>query len=385
MDKLFKNGYVYMTETRMFRLSDILVCNGKISVVDFHGTPGNGVTVIDCRGLYIMPGLVDVHTHGRAGFDFNTADDSGVKAMRHSYATVGTTSVMATLASAPLDSLKSSIMTAKDNTPCEDGIANIIGVHLEGRYLSEKRRGAHAASLLAPLYAGELTDLLECSSPMPTHVSAAFELDGGREFAAAAIKAGATCSLAHTDATYDEAIKAVSFGITSFTHTFNAMRPVHHREPGGAVASLMCDGAYSEFICDGEHIHPAMIKLASRLKPRDRFVLITDSMEATGCPDGEYAIAGLPVFVKNGRAVNSDGALAGSTLDLFTALCNYMKFTGLSLEEALPAATSNPAAMVGVSDICGEITAGRRADFIMTDNKTNPVLKSVVVGGETIL
>ena len=164
------------------------------------------------------------------------------------------------------------------------------------------------------------------------HVSAAFELDEGYKFLDRTVKLGATCSLAHSDATYDEAVGAVAHGVKSFTHTYNAMRPIHHREPGNMIASLLSDDAYSEFICDGEHSHPAMIELAYRAKNHDKIVLITDSLEAAGCPDGEYSIAGLPVYVKNGRAVNSEGALAGSTLDLFTAVKNFMRFTGATLE-----------------------------------------------------
>ena len=376
MSTIFKNGLVYSTDLHAFIQCDILVKDGMIEKLGC-GTDDCDAQQVDCEGMYIMPGLVDVHTHGRAGYDFNTANADDCRIMRKAYASVGTTTVMATLASATYDSLVESIDASGRNRAAEGGMATFQGTHLEGRYINPKRRGAHHESLLFPLDKEELKGFINRMLPLPVHISAAAELDGGEEFVKTARALGATFGLAHSDATYDEAMKAVEWGVVSFTHTFNTMRPLHHREPGNIAASLMCDSAYSELICDGEHIHPIMIKLARRTKPADKIVLITDSLEAAGCSDGEYFIAGLPVIVKNGRATNTEGALAGSTLDLFTALKNYMKFTGKTLEEAIPCATSNPAAMVGISDICGSIKEGLRADFIMIKDKNSPAIESV--------
>ena len=375
-----------MTEHRMFQKRDIIVCCGTIEKVCECGEyPENEADkVLDLSGSYILPGLFDIHTHGRSGHDFNYIDDDAVTELRKSYAKAGTTTVMATLASAEPDALYNSAEVINKNREYSNGLANIAGIHLEGRYLNLKRRGAHNENYLAPLNADELEKFIEKMLPSPVHVSAALELEGGEEFIARAKKLGATCSLAHSDATYAEALEAVKRGATSFTHTYNAMRPIHHREPGNMVASLLCDNAYSEFICDGEHSHPAMIQLAYRAKPKDKIILITDSLEAAGCPDGEYSIAGLPVYVKNGRAVNSDGVLAGSTLDLFTAVKNFMKFTGAPLEEVIPMATSNPARMLGVADKYGSIKAGCRADFVIIKDKENISLDSVYICGEKI-
>lgn len=381
---LFRNGLVYSTMQCAFIKADLLVKDGKIADCDYRGTVTDEMTVIDCTGKYIMPGLVDVHTHGRGGYDFNRAGDEECRAMRKSYAQAGTTTLMATLASDTLDSLNASIDAAQKNRVPEEGMATIAGVHLEGRYLNPKRRGAHAEELLFPLDPDELTGLLNRMLPLPAHVSAAVELEGGQKFVRTAKELGATVGMVHSDATYAEAMDAVQWGVTSFTHTFNAMRPIHHREPGNMVASLMCDGAYTELICDGEHVHPAMIKMASRTKPHDKLILVTDSMEAAGCSDGTYSIAGLPVYVKNGRAVNNEGALAGSTLDLWKALLNFMSFTGRTLEEAIPCATSNPAAMLGISGDCGSIRNGARADFIMLENKNEPAIESVWICGAKI-
>ncbi len=384
MFTLFKNGSVYNTAEKRFVRSDLLVRDGVIVDPAYSGELPADCDTVDCTGRYLLPGLVDVHTHGRSGFDFNSVDNDAVVALRKSYAKAGTTTLMATLASAPIDDLYNSIRHIGANRTPACGMATLAGIHLEGRYLNPKRRGAHATELLYPLDAAELETMMTAMLPLPVHVSCAAEMEGGETFVKTAIRLGATVGMAHSDATWDEAKKAVEWGVTSFTHTFNAMKPVHHREPGNAAASLLTDNAWSEFICDGEHIHPAMIALAARCKPADKLVLITDSMEAAAMPDGEYGIAGLPVFVKNGRAVNSDGALAGSTLDLFRGLTNFMKFTGWTLEEALPCATSNPAAMVGIDADCGSLSAGRRADIVMITDKERPEIESVRVLGERI-
>jgi len=382
MKTVFKGGMVYSTCGRCFTAADIYTEDGIITEVTAEVRSLSSETeVIDCTGKYIIPGLVDIHTHGRGGYDFNTADEAGVKAMQASYASAGTTTIMATLASAEPDSLHASMEAIGKCRPVVPGTAVIAGTHLEGRYLNVKRRGAHAEVLLAPLDADELSDLIGRMMPLPVHISAAYEMEGGEAFVKRARSLGATCALVHSDATYAEAMEAVNWGVTSFSHTFNAMRPIHHREPGNMIASLMCDSAYSELICDGEHVHPAMIAMAYRTKPADKLVLVTDSMEAAGCSDGTYAIAGLKVFVKNGRAVNEDGALAGSTLNLFKAMKNFMGFCGIALEDAVPCATANPAACVGIGDTCGQIRKGLRADLLVLDSRENPEIEAVYASG----
>ena len=379
--RLFKNGMVYNTESESFIKSDILTDGHYISLIGENIADTVDETV-DCTGKYIIPGLVDVHTHGRSGYDFNTIDADGLTVIRDSYAKSGTTTFMATLASAPLQDLYKSAKLINDSRTVCGGTATVAGTHLEGRYLAPECRGAHATELLAPLDASEAANLVDAMLPAPVHVSAALEL-ADDDFYDAVLSRGATLGLAHSNATYDEAMTAVVKGARSFTHTFNAMRKIHHREPGNIAASMLSD-AYSEVICDGEHVHPAMVSMIDRLKSKGKLVLITDSMEGAGCPDGKYMIAGLPVFVKNGRAVNTDGALAGSTLDLFTALKNYMSFCSRSLESAVPAATINPASMVGIDNVCGKIAAGFRADFIILDSKENMNIETVVAAGADV-
>ena len=199
------------------------------------------------------------------------------------------------------------------------------------------------------------------------HLSAALELETDGEFLRRALAMGATLSLGHSDASYATAEDLIAQGVTALTHTFNAMPPLHHRDGGVVAAGLLSDKVFCELICDGFHIAPHMVKLAYRLAG-ERLVLITDSMEATGCADGEYSIAGNPVTVKDGKARTHDGAIAGSTLTMWEAVQNLCDFAGVSLEDAVYAATMAPALEVGLGDEIGSLEVGKRADLLVLDN-----------------
>ena len=313
--------------------------------------------VFRADGFTVLPGLVDVHTHGRAGFDFVSATEEQMQKMKADYLCRGVTSVFATLASGSFSEWKTAIRRIQD--------CGFDGLHLEGRYLDHKKRGAHAAELLVPLDADDLEQILDGVS-IPCHVTAAYEHDVDGSFAACARRHGATLGLGHTSATAEETRLAISRGVTSFTHLFNAMPPLHHREGGPVCVALGGEG-YAELIADGLHICPDMVALAYRCLGDSRTVLVTDSMEATGCGDGVYSIAGQPVFVRNGRAVTEDGTLAGSTLNLWDAVKNLMRFASIPLEKAIACATRNPAKMVGIDDWVGTLEAGKRADMLIVD------------------
>lgn len=381
--RIYTDCLVYDTDTKSFIEASIVVNGDRIEDVIKAGSALPKGEVISLGGKYVIPGLVDVHSHGRGGFDFNTASPEDYKKIALSYARAGTTAVMPTLASAPFDSLEASVkaIAEYENTP---GSAAFAGIHLEGRYLSLAKRGAHPEKLLSNPSSEEIKHFKTLAGDTRMRLSIAPEIEGSDDMIHTALDLGITVSAAHTDANYAELIHAAGEGVTGFTHTFNCMRPIHHRDPGGAGAALLCDSAYAEFICDGLHIAPEMILLSHKVKVPDKFVLITDSMEAAGCPDGEYSIAGLPVFVKDGKAVNVEGALAGSTLDMFTGLVNYMHFCSLSLEEALPKATVNPAKMICADDEFGSIATGRRADLIVISDPEKPVIDTVIAGGITV-
>jgi N-acetylglucosamine-6-phosphate deacetylase len=288
---------------------------------------------------------------------------------------------MATLASDTVSHLMNSIFAINQNRlRLRGGYANILGIHMEGRYLNPDMKGAHMLELLAPPVLNELNTLALAMMPPPIHFSMAPELPGAKEFLELSKELNVTVGIAHTNATYEQALEAIENGARSFTHTFNAMTKVHHRNPGAAICALNCNDAYAEIICDGEHVHPAMVRLAYKSKPKDKLVLITDSMCATCAADGYYKIAGTDVYVQNGRAVDVNGTLAGSTLTMFKAMKNMMAFCNISLNEAIKYATINPAKMVK-ADFVGKIAKCYRADFIAISDITNPEIENVYIGG----
>ena len=326
--------------------------DGKIIAV---GDPVPADEIIDLRGHFLAPGLLDMHTHGRIGYDFATATAEQMREAHADYARHGVTAVFATLASATPAEWLTAIDRIRE--------AGYEGIHFEGRYLNPKKRGAHAPELLAAPRADDLARFLD-RVRIPCHVTAALELDEDGSFASLCRERGATLALGHTNATFAEAQTALRRGATCFTHLCNAMPPLHHREGGPICAALTSPDAYAELIVDGMHVVPEMVDLLWRVLGPDRLVLITDSLSPAGKGDGNYTSAGLPIVVRNGRAETLDGVLAGSTLDLWTAVRNLMKFTGASLADALTCASRNPARAVGLDDIFGSVAVGCRADLI---------------------
>ena len=380
----FCNGMVFNSENEKFARANILCDDGFITEVSCCDIP-EGYTVIDLNGKYVIPGLIDVHTHGIAGYDFNFANEEQVDLMCKTYAKHGTTSIMATLASVPMPKLIDNIFAINPNrVESKLGSANILGVHMEGRYLNPDKRGAHNIDYLALPNLSELDELAQAMMPSPLHFSLAPELEGSKEFIDKAINEyGATIGVAHTNATYEQATEALNWGAKSFTHTFNAMTPIHHRMPGATVCALTNDSAYAEVICDGMHSHPAIVNLIYKSKPQDKMVLITDSIAAAASPDGDYSVAGTSIKVVNGCAMDASGTLAGSTLTLFKGLKNFMEFCNVPLEKAVKYATTNPASMVG-AELVGRIEKNYRADLIVLSSPKEMEIDTVYVGASKI-
>lgn len=334
----------------------------------------------DMHGRLLIPGLVDIHTHGRAGYDFNYADVDGMRVMADSYLRSGVTSLMPTLASAEYSALLTACDRIKVVASNGHG-ASFVGTHLEGRYLNPKKRGAHNISLLAPPNAEEIEEIISHMHGHP-HISAAFELDTDGSFADKALSMGATLAIAHTCATYDEARAAERNGVSVYSHLMNAMPPLHHRD-GGAVCAALTGDRFCELICDGVHVNSEVVRLIYRCTGIDRLVLITDSMEATGCEDGDYTIAGMPVTVKNGMAVTSDGALAGSTLALLDAVKNLARFCEIPFEKAVICATATPSRVIGMYGDIGSLEVGKIADIIVLSEDHR--IEGIIHRGEPVV
>ena len=320
--------------------------------------------VIDGKGALVCPGMLDIHTHGRVGGDFCEADAQKLSEIAVDFARMGVTTVLPSLASDTTESWKRALARF---AAC--GALSYIGVHIEGSWLSQKKRGAHAPALLRAPSVAELEELIK-ASPLPImKISAAPERDEDGSFIAACRAHGIHFSIAHTEADYATAITALDRGADCFTHLYNAMLPLHHREGGPVAAALTEDRAFVELICDGIHIAPEMVRLAYRCKGAEKFILISDSMAGTGCPDGTYEIAGQPAIVKDGKALTLDGHLAGSTLNLLQGVQNLATFCHIPFGQALLSATRTPATYLGVDKEYGTLTEGAYANLFLLDGE----------------
>lgn len=366
MDKIYRGGYVLDSAEGVFSKRDIRVRDGVIIEIEQAVPTGSGgAEIVDVSGKFIVPGLFDAHTHGRVGVDFSSCDDDALSRALADYYRSGTFYVAPTVASAPLEDMYSAVRTIASHEH-KRGEAKIVAIHIEGRYLNPEKRGAHLSELLALPSIEELDKFVSLAGDLPIRFSIAPELEGAGEFISRAVELGAKIGLVHSNASFEEAYAAVELGADCFAHTFNCMRPIHHRDPGNTTAALVLD-TYAEFIADGYHIAPAVLEIANRCKPKDKFVLVTDSMEAAGMPDGEYSIAGIPVTVKDGKALNRDGAIAGSTVTLLDCVKNYAAFTSASLAEAVLAASANPAKMYSLDGKICSISVGAAAEFLVLD------------------
>lgn len=376
---LVKNGLVYNSESGRFDSKNILIRNGVIA--DMGAITSVDDVILDVQRAKIIPGLVDVHTHGRGGFDFLSEDPAALGVLAREYAKSGVTTVMPSIASAPLSVMKELTRRINDFHPSDDQ-ASFCGVHLEGRYINPEKKGAHNEDLLAALDPSELEDEVfrMCKA---LHVTAAFELDESGDFLNKVLEIGGTAALGHTAADYSQAKALEKRGVTAYTHLFNTMNSIHHRD-GGPVLAAFVGKAFGELICDGIHICPEMIAFAFSQLGVDRTVLVSDSMEATGNRDGEYAIAGELVTVKNGIARTHSGALAGSTLELFDGMKNLMKFCGIPLTAALPTVTKNPCLQVGVYDRYGSLDIGKSADMIVLTKEKEINIDKIILRGNLL-
>ena len=367
-----KNVWIFQDDGT-FLPGCLTVANGRIV------PSGEADDEMDGGGALLCPGLVDQHTHGRAGADFCTATAEQLSAMAHDYAKHGVTAVLPTLASDTFENWTEALTRIG-----KSGLACFAGIHLEGRWLSPARRGAHAEHLLSAPSVTEL-DALLAVSPLPVcKITLAPELPGGMDFLAACRERGIHTSQGHTDENYTVAAAALAAGANCFTHLYNAMPPLHHRAGGPVAAALTEESAFAELICDGVHVAPEVVRLTYAIKGSDRLLLVSDSMAGTGCPDGTYEIAGQPAVLKDGRALTPDGKLAGSTLNLLAGVQNLAAFCHIPFGQALRCATVTPAAYLGWQGERGTLSPGARADLFLLQNENDPLPRRVMLAGEWV-
>src|ERR1700676_1640479 len=363
----------------------LVVEDGLISQVSSRSTneaPGNA-SLIDFGDAILAPGFVDIHMHGGAGLDVMRASPSDLPRLGKFLTTHGVTGYFPTTVAAPLDATYAALGRLADaieaaGTKDNSVQARPLGIHLEGPFLSHKRRGVHPPeNLVAPTI--EIFERLwQAARGHVRMLTIAPEIPGAMEVIAEAARRKVCVSIGHSDAEMPIAQDAVKAGARHATHTFNAMRPLDHRDPGIIGEVLTDDRLTADIIVDGIHVSPPIVKLFLQAKGRERAVLITDAISATGMPDGRYQLGPIEVDVKDGKCT-ANGSLAGSVLTMDRAVRNVTQFSNWSLRDAVQAATVNPARAVGLSGHHGILARGARADFIVM-SPSGEVLKTIVGG-----
>jgi N-acetylglucosamine-6-phosphate deacetylase len=350
----------------------VRVSHGLITEVG-EGRPG-GLPHIDLDGQWLLPGFVDIHMHGGGGHDA-TLSPSALRGAVDFHRGHGTTRTLVSLVTASVAQLETQLGWVADAT--DDATSTVVGAHLEGPFLSHVRCGAQNPSHLQAPDPVILQRLLTAARNSLRSITIAPELPGAAELIRMAVGAGAVAAIGHTDATYAQALDGIAAGATLATHLFNGMRPIHHREPGPVWAALNAD-LWCEVVNDGVHVDLAIVELVGRVP--GRLVLITDAMDATGMPDGEYDLGGQAVKVLDGEArLAASGVLAGSTLTMDDAVRRAVLECGLTISAASAAASGTPARVIGEHDKAGSIEVGKAADVVALDGDLR--VRSVAVAG----
>ncbi|GMK37691.1 N-acetylglucosamine-6-phosphate deacetylase [Paenibacillus sp. CCS19] len=342
------------------------------------------IEVIDGNGSWVLPGFIDVHVHGGAGHDFMDADEEGLRAITRFHASHGTTGILATSLTASRDELTDVLDRVSRFMAAPMPYAQVLGVHFEGPFVSDKWKGAQNPEYILPPQPEWLEEWVSRYPGVIRLQTLAPESEGALDYIERLDSHGIVPACGHTDATYDQIIAAADRGLRHAVHTFNAMRPYHHREPGTVGAVLTDDRIIAEVIADGHHVHAAGIELLRRAKGPDRVILVTDAMAAAGMPDGDYRLGELPVTMTCGVArLTNSGNLAGSTLTMIGALQHMVREIGVPIADASRMASANPARQLGIDSVTGTLEVGKRADVLLLSDQLE--LERVWIGGQEIV
>lgn len=371
---IIRGGMVFSEEGK-FESRDLCIREDRIVALEKEA---DDAVILDAAGCYVIPGLVDVHSHGAMGADFSDGTEEALRTILKYEAYEGVTTYCPTTLTIPSEEIIRAVKTAADFSTEED-CADIGGIHLEGPFVAVEKRGAqNPYNILLP-DRELLHEAIEESKGLVKLVTLAPELPGAIgmiwEFPRIHF------SIGHTLADYETAKAAFGAGADHVTHLYNAMNPLLHREPGVIGAAIEAENCFVELICDGIHVHPSILRTTWKLFGKDRIVMISDSLRATGLQDGEYEIGGQSFYLRNGVARLADGTIAGATTGMLEELRRTVGF-GISIEEAVTAATANPARSIGIYEETGSLSVGKRADVLVLDE--NLMLKAVVLRGKRI-
>ncbi len=375
-----------ITQARILT-EDAVIENGWLAYADGIITgygPGQppqantGDAVIDAAGATLVPGFIDLHCHGGNGDEVMDADPATLRAIADFKAQHGVTGWLATTWTAPHDSIMAALHTIR---AAIDDIPNLLGAHIEGPYINREKIGAQSPDAVRTADRAEAEAILDTG--LVRLMALAPEIEANQWLIGACVAQGIAVSAAHTNATFDDIVAAVERGVTQLTHTYNAMRGLHHREPGVVGAGLLLDDLRCEVICDGIHVHPMAVRILYEHKGPHHMILITDAVRAAGLPDGSfYKQDGRPITVTDGRATLTDGTLAGSTLTMDAALRNIIEFTGVSLAEVWPCFSLTPARAIGLDERKGSIAVGKDADLVLLNDQLQAI--HTIIAGKTV-
>lgn len=331
---------------------------------------GTGEVIPLPEDALVLPAFIDIHTHGAAGCDFMDGSENSLGAIDGALSREGTAYYLATTMTQSAEKINDALAAI---AKFKEGDNGLLGVHLEGPFISKKRVGAQSPDFVSPPDCKLFDGFLKSARGLIRTVTLAPEVGGAVNFIKYLVKKGVAVSIGHSDATFDEAEAAAEAGADKVTHTFNAQSGVHHRDIGVAGCALSDDRLYTELIADGIHVSYTAIKLLLKCKPQDRVILITDAMRAKGAAGGESELGGQKVYVRGGEARLADGTLAGSVLKMNEAVKNLVERAGASLEYAVDCASYNPAKYLKLEG-CGSIAPKNQADFTVTDRALNVLM-----------
>lgn len=373
-----------ITNARVFDGTDfhngkaVIVRNGKVDAIVESSDITENINVIDAKNQTLAPGLIDVQVNGGGGVLLNDEPDvDGIRAIMAAHRKYGTTAMLPTLITDHRDKMEAAITAVTD--AISQDVPGIVGIHLEGPYLNAERKGVHDANIIRPME-GDAIDLLTRLTNGRILVTMAPEKAAKGTIKKLADRGVLVCA-GHTAGTYNHVQAAIAEGMRGFTHLFNAMSPMTHREPGVAGAAMADDSTWCGLIADGYHVHPAVLKVAIHAKAKGKIMLVTDAMPTVGADEKRFVLGGEEIMATDGRCALADGTLAGSDLDMIAAVKNCVEMVGIDLGEALRMASLYPAAFLKLDDVMGRIAPGYQADMILFDDDYN-VTRSWIKGLE---
>lgn len=375
-------GYVYRYEKRRLERKNLCMEDGKITKICSPSEEIPEGDIFDVKGKAVVPGFIDVHTHGGQGADVNAATKEDFQKIGHFFAEQGTTTWLCSILTDTKEQTEKVIGEMLKHQEDHENCADLLGIHLEGPFLSVEFKGAMPESLLREADIELLKEYQKKAKGKIRYITVSPEVEGIPEAISQIRDMGITVAIGHSGADYETSMECIKNGATACTHTCNAMKLFHQHFPAIMGAVLASDKVYCEAICDGRHLHPGSVRMILKAKGYDKVVAVTDSIMASGLPDGEYKLGVNDVIVKDGDAKLPNGVRAGSTLTTGTALKRLIEFTGESMEDVLPLLTMNPAKLIHAEEHIGSLEVGKDADILILDDDNN--VETTFVKGKKI-